>query len=258
MNSVNQESTPTQEHYHYTLYSLLFCQGYAQRIATHRQPRSTCQHSFRGKELKLPPGALTSQQLPGNPDQTLHVKPQKLMQFVLYIFVFHMYTHTCVYIICHKMHFHIYNRKTCICWSKHNNSGIMLLVLGVGSKKVLGKYRGWEYGDEAAQDSKRWTQGKRRRIIGLWLDPTNYTLVRTSAPKSGEAEFSYHFNFLSKVFLQSMGGPIQVQRNSLRHEPVNADMWKLRWRWNSKSRLLKGIDCGGFDGFALWFFPIMK
>lgn len=46
------------------------------------------------------------------------------------------------------MHFHIYNRKTCICWSKHNNSGIMLLVLGVGSKKVLGKYRGWEYGDE--------------------------------------------------------------------------------------------------------------
>lgn len=70
------------------------------------------------------------------------------MQFVLYIFVFHMYTHTCVYIICHKMHFHIYNRKTCICWSKHNNSGIMLLVLGVGSKKVLGKYRGWEYGDE--------------------------------------------------------------------------------------------------------------
>lgn len=98
MNSVNQESTPTQEHYHYTLYSLLFCQGYAQRIATHRQPRSTCQHSFRGKELKLRPGALTSQQLPGNPDQTLHVKPQKLMQFVLYIFVFHMYTHTCVYI----------------------------------------------------------------------------------------------------------------------------------------------------------------
>ena len=130
--------------------------------------------------------------------------------------------------------------------------------LGCWIKKSFGKIQRVGIWGRRAQDSKRWTQGKRRRIIGLWLDPTNYTLVRTSAPKSGEAEFSYHFNFLSKVFLQSMGGPIQVQRNSLRHEPVNADMWKLRWRWNSKSRLLKGIDCGGFDGFALWFFPIMK
>lgn len=53
-----------------------------------------------------------------------------LYYIVLYSICTHTHTHTCV----HNMHSHICNHKTCICWSKHNNSGIMFLVLGVGSK----------------------------------------------------------------------------------------------------------------------------
>ena len=106
-------------------------------------------------------------------------------------------------------------------------------------KNVLGKYRGWEYGDEGHRTQNDEPRANDGGSLGCGLMQPIIHLSRHQPQNQVKLSFP----------IISISSP-----KTLRHEPVNADMWKLRWRWNSKSRLLKGIDCGGFDGFAPWFF----
>lgn len=129
--------------------------------------------------------------------------------------------------------------------------------LGCWIKKVLRKYRGWEYGDEGHRTQNDEPRANDGGSLGCGLMQPIIHLSRHQPQNQVQLSFPIISISSPRFFYSPWVAPMQVQRNSLQHEPVNADMWKLRWRWNSKSRLLKGSDCGGFDGFALWFFPII-